>query len=125
MKILYITDEKIIFDNGYILKYYHQQDCCENVYADFEILNTYNLSTKTGKEINIKEIDFEEDIPHLIEGIKDTGFNMISKIGEKFFIPCYNEQNGYYGSDLELILIKNDDIYESFNISEYVEDKIF
>ena len=125
MKILYITDEKIIFDNGYILKYYHVQDCCENVYADFEILNTYNLSTKTGKEINIKEIDFEEDMRHLIEGIKDTGFNMISKIGEKFFIPCYNEQNGYYGSDLELILIKNDDIYESFNISEYVEDKIF
>lgn len=125
MKILYITDEKIIFDNGYILKYYHQQDCCENVYADFEILNTYNLSTKTGKEINIKEIDFEEDMRHLIEGIKDTGFNMISKIGEKFFIPCYNEQNGYYGSNLELILIKNDRIYESFNISEYVEDKIF
>lgn len=125
MKILYITDEKIIFDNGYILKYYHEQDCCENVYADFEILNTYNLSTKTGKEINIKEIDFEEDMQHLIEGIKDTGFNMISKIGEKFFIPCYNEQNGYYGSNLELILIKNDRTYESFNISEYVEDKIF
>lgn len=124
MKIVQITDERIIFDNGYILKYYHEQDCCEHVYADFKILNTYNLSTKTGKEINIKEINFEEDIQHLIEGIKDTGFNMISKIGEKFFVPCYNEQNGYYGSDLELILIISDEIYENFNISEYVEDKI-
>ena len=124
MKIIQITDERILFDNGYILNYYHEQDCCEHVYADFKILNTYNLSTKTGKEINIKEIDFEEDIQHLIEGIKDAGFNMISKIGEKFFVPCYNEQNGYYGSDLELILTINDKVTENFNISEYVKDEI-
>ncbi len=57
MKIVKITDEEIKFDNGYILCYFHEQDCCEHVYADFEILNTYNLSTKTGKEINIKEIE--------------------------------------------------------------------
>ena len=125
MKIVKITDEEIKFDNGYILRYFHEQDCCEHVYADFRVLNTYNVSTKTGKKIHIKNIDFEESIKNLIEGIENAGFNMISKIGEKFFVPCYNEQNGYYGSDLELILTVNDNIFESYDISVYVKDEIW
>lgn len=124
MKIKEINEEKIIFDNGYKLEYYHEQDCCENVYADFEILRTYNLSTKTGKTIKIEEIDFEEDLEKLIEGKVEAGFNMISKIGEKFFVPCYNEQNGYYSSELELILYKAN-IKETLDISEFVKDEIY
>lgn len=125
MKIVEINNEEIKFDNGYVLYYYHRQDCCENVYADFEVLKTYNISTKTGKEINIKDIDFEENLQSLIEGIEDAGFNMISRIGEKFFIPCYNEQNGYYNDELELILQINKDLEEHFNISDYVKDNIY
>lgn len=49
------------------------------------------------------------------------GFNMISKIGEKFFIPCYNSQNGYYSGNLELILMKE----EIMDISEFVKDDIY
>lgn len=119
MRITKISDEIIKFDNGFELTYYHEQDCCENVYADFKILKTYNLSTVTGKKINIYNIDFEEDIKKLIECITGQGFNMVSKIGEKFFVPCYNEQNGYYNDNLELILnqildittCKKDDIW--------------
>jgi len=125
MKILEIADDCIKFDNGYELEYYHSQDCCENVYADFEILKTYNLSTKTGEKINIKEIDFEESLDNLIQEIKGTGFNITSKIGEKFFIPCYNEQNGYYSSDLELILYKSSKLKEILDISNCVKDNIY
>lgn len=124
MKIKEINGEKIMFDNGYELEYYHEQDCCENVYADFEILKTYNLSTKTGKIIKIEEIDFEEELEKLIEGKVEIGFNMISKIGEKFFVPCYNEQNGYYSSELELILHKST-TKEILDISEFVKDEIY
>ena len=49
---------------------------------------------------------------------------MISKIGEKFFIPCYNSQNGYYSSELELIL-KRGKAKEVMDISEFVEDDIY
>lgn len=125
MKIVEINDEEIKFNNGYILYYYHSQDCCEHVYADFEVLKSYNLSTKTGKTINIKDIDFEENLQNLVEGINEAGFNMISKIGEKFFVPCYNQQNGYYGSDLDLILYKNKNYKETLNISDFVEDKTY
>lgn len=125
MKIVEINDEEIKFNNGYILYYYHSQDCCEHVYADFEVLKSYNLSTKTGKTINIKDIDFEENLQNLIEGINEAGFNMISKIGEKFFVPCYNVQNGYYNDKLELILQINKKLEEHLNISDYIEDRIY
>lgn len=124
MKIKEINEEKIVFDNGYELEYYHEQDCCEQVYADFDILKDYNISTKTGKIINIKDIDFEEHLEYLIQGIENEGFNMISKIGEKFFIPCYNNQNGYYSSELELIL-KRGKAKEVMDISEFVQDDIY
>ena len=124
MKIIEIKENKIIFDNEYELESYHEQDCCEDVYADFEVLKDYNVSTKTGKTINIKDIDFEEHLEYLIQGIENEGFNMISKIGEKFFIPCYNFQNGYYSSELELIL-KRGEVKEFMNISKFVEDDIF
>lgn len=124
MKIIEIKENKIIFDNEYELESYHEQDCCEHVYADFEVLKDYNVSTKTGKTINIKDIDFEEHLEYLIQGIENEGFNMISKIGEKFFIPCYNSQNGYYSSELELIL-KRGEVKEFMNISKFVEDDIF
>lgn len=124
MKIKQINEDEIVFDNNYKLKYYHEQDCCESVYADFEMLKNYNVSVKTGKNINIKEIEFVETLELLIDGVPEAGFNIISITGEKFFIPCYNEQNGYYSSDLELILDKGK-TQEIMNISEFVKDDIY
>lgn len=125
MKIKEFKEESIIFDNGYKLEYYHEQDCCESVYAEFEILKDYNVSLVTGKSIDIKEIDFEESLTKLVEGVKEAGFNMISKIGEKFFVPCYNSQNGYYSGDLELILYKENNVKEKLDISDFVKDDIY
>ena len=129
MKIVEIVEEdKIVFDNGYTLEQYHSQDCCEHVYADFNVLDNYNLSTVTGKTIDIRDIDFEERIENLIQPIQSAGFNMVSKIGEKFFVPCYNEKNGYYSSDLELILRRQvafGNVEEKIDISDCVKDEIF
>ena len=125
MKIKEFKEGSIIFDNGYKLEYYHEQDCCESVYAEFEILKDYNVSLVTGKNIDIKEIDFEESLTKLVEGVKEAGFNMVSKIGEKFFVPCYNSQNGYYSGDLELILYKENNVREELDISDFVEDDIY
>lgn len=124
MKIKQIDEDEIVFDNNYELRYYHEQDCCESVYADFEMLKNYNVSVKTGKNINIKEIEFVETLELLIDGVPGAGFNIISIIGEKFFIPCYNEQNGYYSSNLELILDKGK-TQEIMDISEFVKDNIY
>lgn len=121
MKIKQIKGYEIIFDNGYILDSFHDRSCCEDVYADFEVLKTYNVSTKTGKNINIKDIEFEENLEKIMERVEDAGFNLISKIGEKFFIPCYNDNNGYYSDKIELRLIKGE-ITESIDITGCTKD---
>lgn len=106
MKIKQIDDEMIFFDNGYILVYEHEQDCCESVFADFSMLSDYNISPKTGKIISIYKIDFEETLAKLIEPIENEGFCLQSKKGEKFFVPCHDIQNGYYSNNLTLKLMK-------------------
>ena len=39
MRIKTVTDENIVFDNGNVISFHHEQDCCEYTYADFSILN--------------------------------------------------------------------------------------
>lgn len=39
MKIVSITDEEILFDNGNTITFDHRPDCCEHNYADFEQLD--------------------------------------------------------------------------------------
>lgn len=85
----------IEFSDGSALIDEHEQDCCENVYADFSNLDS-----------DIKSYDFKGTIK--IEKAKN-GF----KFGDSrrwFFVPCYNVQNGYYSDNLTIeygTIVKN------------------
>ena len=86
MKVVKRDGDSIKYDNGTTITYYHEQDCCENVYADWSALDD------TGFDDNIiNEIE--------IEKVEGSGF-----IINGYFVPCYDEQNGFYSSDLELII---------------------
>lgn len=77
----------IEFNDGSVLIDLHEQDCCENVYADFSNLDS-----------DIMSYDFKGMIK--IEKAKN-GF----KFGDSrrwFFVPCYNVQNGYYSDTLDI-----------------------
>lgn len=95
-----------------VIKSDHVEDCCEHVFADFSILKyatKHILAQEKTKEISFK-------------GVEKMGFLMI--IGDnKYFIPCYNIQNGYYSSDLGLVVIE-DNVKHKVNISDFVEDDI-
>jgi len=106
MKIIKIEDKLLTFDNGITIGYYHVQDCCESVYADFKQLHDTGILGK-----NIDKIKIEQ--------VNNSGFRL-----NGFFVPCYNEQNGYYGSDLTLVIRYPDGRKEEIDISEAVEDKI-
>lgn len=126
MKIEKITDEKIIFDNGCELYYDHEQDCCEHNYADFEILKTYNISPKTGRTINIYDIEFGGCLVEIFGGgVSNMGFNLKSVNGEKFFIPCYSFQNGYYTDKLILYLKRPYEETEVLDITNFVKEEIY
>jgi len=116
-----LSDEsiKIIFGEEVIeLKDYHEQDCCENVYADFKAMKYY-LKDIIEKKQDVKEI--------VIKGVDEMGFLICFyydwEVNEKVFIPCYNSQNGYYSSGLELIVIRNG-VEKKIDISDLVEDDI-
>lgn len=75
----------------------HEQDCCESVQADFEVIKDYIDS--------INKMGYIESIR--IKAVKGEGFVLFfekeySNIG--VFIPCYNEQNGYYSDNLSLLI---------------------
>lgn len=115
MKIKEVTEEKIIFDNGTEITYYHEQDCCEEVYADFD-----HLKNGSRLEPLTQDHEFSEDIQ--IEGVPGVGFRFGGPTGWEF-IPCYNTQNGYYSSDLEIIITYPDKTVKKINV--YIEEDSF
>jgi len=123
MKIQTMENSKIVFDNGYTLADHHSQDCCENVYADFDHLKVYNVLPHTGEKITIFDIEFDEDIDEKIVGQEGEGFCLVAKDESKWFVPCYNSQNGYYSSQLGLVIQKGETTKE-IDITDFVKDQI-
>lgn len=90
MRIKEITDEKLIFDNGMTISFYHEQDCCEYNYADFKQID----DLARAEEFDPNNLVFEES---------DYGFLFGNKSGRMYFVPCYSEQNGYYSCDINIL----------------------
>ena len=91
MKIKRVTEDQIIFDNGNLITYYHEQGCCELNYADFTVLNE-----------NTIYYDHNFDAVLQFEFIEEEGFTFGDEVA-KIFIPCYSSQNGYYSTDIEIL----------------------
>jgi hypothetical protein len=118
IKEVIFTDKEIILKNengGIKIGQNHDQDCCESVYADFEQMKYY-----------VKEISGKMVQEMIIKSVSKMGFIIELWFdydnGEKIFIPCYNFQNGYYSSNLELIIETDKKI--TIDISDCVEDHI-
>lgn len=112
-----INDEEITFSDGTKLSYFHDQDCCENVYADFKAILDQPIMNMAFDSI-------------FIEGIADFGIVLNVEADGKWSpkirnqIPCYNQQNGYYSGNLELI-VAHDNFSISCDITKYVKDEIY
>lgn len=95
MRIESVTDIEIRFDNGNVITFDHEQDCCECNWADFSILtpNTVNYY-----------YDFDEDLT--FEFVEGLGFIFGSmdenELQHMIFIPCYSDQNSYYSTDIDI-----------------------
>jgi len=114
-----IDDDTIYFSNGSKLYSNHIQDCCEYVHACFEVL----------EDCFIMEESFDKII---FEKVENSGIRMGFRTSYGFgkeditiyeFIPCYNEQNGYYSSDLSLCFVTDKGVF-AIDVSDCVEDCI-
>lgn len=101
------------------VEWYHNQDCCENVYIDFEHIDTYrNMIDAIGIIYKIELATAPEDwFIFYIYNDEDVRYGI--------YLPCRNCQNWYYSDDLELIL-KIDWEEHKFDLQELwcVKDEI-
>lgn len=99
MKVIVSKEGTLEFDNGLILESRHEQNCCEYNYLDFEQLPVgTELPTMTAKE-------FAKAIK-----IGDDGFSIKDIDGIPKWVQARSEQNGYYSSGVNLIIM--DDVDE-------------
>lgn len=83
--IVGITDDRIILSNDCYIEATHDQDCCENNYADFKSLLDTSIM---GITHNIISFDGWEG------GIRINGYA----------VNCYSEQNGFYSTEITFVL---------------------
>lgn len=112
MKITKWDEDRIYFSDGSTISYQHEPDCCEYNWADFSILEVFYQQ--------------EEFVNFDIIPVEDYGFLLslefkqipISPLSDKWcydytptkkiFIPCYSDQNGYYSTELTIVVYRPD-----------------
>lgn len=93
-KVIEVTKDNIVFDNGLVLSSYHEGDCCEHHWIEF---NYVDLSDFDGLEFDLSGDNFFNKIP-------DYGIELVPVKGWGVRIPGYGSNNGYYSTDLSLKL---------------------
>ena len=90
-------------DKKYTLKDAHQQDCCENVYADWDNMAYYPTVPISNGGIASDVINIVGNIesPDFIESVDGVGFKFKCEQGY-ILVSCYNIQNGYYSNNLTI-----------------------
>ncbi len=108
MKVKQVTTYEIIFEDGSRLHSDHCQDCCERHWLAFEHIK---LEDFDGLEFDLTGDSFFKRIP-------DYGIELVPIHGYSVRIPGYGSNNGYYSSELTLVLVDSKGERKFFDISD-------
>lgn len=97
VKVIKVDSYGLEFDNGLYLTSEHQQDCCESHY----------LSLKDLSLSDFEDLEFDLTSDNFFERIDGYGIALKPLIGHPVRIPGYGSNNGYYSSNLDLVLTRN------------------
>lgn len=113
LKVLALNSDEITFDNGMKLYSDHNQECCENHYLSMRDLTIDDFE---GLEFDLTNDEF-------FERIEGYGIALKPINGHPVRIPGYGSNNGYYSSNLSLIITNTDCIgtYKYYDITECQE----
>ena len=107
-KVLAIN-EGLLFDCLMELYSEHEQDCCESHSLCFEDLNIEDFD---GLEFDLTNDGF-------FERVDGYGIRLIATNGEKISIAGHSSNNGYYSSNLTLVLMDTTTrIYTMYDITD-------
>jgi len=107
MKVVKITSDELVFDDGTRLFSDHCTECCEQHYLYFDDL--------TIEDFDGLEFDLSND--SFFGHIDGYGIELIPVHGHSVKIAGYGSNNGYYSSDLELVLVDGQKNERRFDIS--------
>lgn len=108
MKVVKVDEDGITFENGTVLTSYHDRDCCENHWLDFSPLSIADFE---GLCFDLTNEAFFERIPNY-------GIALVPISGFPVRIAGYGSNNGYYSSNMDLVLTFSDKTTTVFDISE-------
>jgi len=108
VKVIAVTADEILFENDIRLYSDHDQDCCEHHYLDLEHI----------KIDDFEGLVFDLSNDNFFERIEDYGIALKPINGFPIRIPGYGSNNGYYSSNLSLVLTDDKDFNKTFDISE-------
>lgn len=108
VKVVKIDSDSLEFNNGMVLTSEHESECCESHYLSMKDLT---LADFDGLEFDLSSDDF-------FERIEDYGIALKPVAGHPVRIPGYGYNNGYYSSQLDLVLIDSKGSEKTFNITE-------
>jgi hypothetical protein len=108
VKVVKVDSDGLEFDNGVMLDSNHDSDCCESHYLSFADLTITDFE---GLEFDLTSDDF-------FERIDGYGIALKPLAGHPVRIPGYGSNNGYYSSQLDLVLSDGKGFSKVFGISE-------
>lgn len=116
MKIVFVCEEYIEFDNGFHLTSYHEKDCCEKHYVDFTSIIGQGYE---GKEFPNKLSEMLVETTDLIRfykyGLWFT-FIKIKDLEGNIYTLSMHGSNNCHDTGVNLILRKNDIDIEGIKI---------
>lgn len=107
-KIKSIDRDAILFENGCSITSEHSQHCCEHHYLDFSYVNFDE----------VKDLEFNLSSDNFFRRIDGYGIELIPTNNFSVKIPGYGSNNGYYGSNIELVLHTPNAPDRTYDVSE-------
>lgn len=97
-RVIEVGSDDITFNTGHRLFSEHSQDCCESHYLS---MNDLTVRDFEGMDFDLTREDF-------FERVEDFGIRLVATNGQAVPIPGYGSNNGYYGTNIDLIVVDAD-----------------
>lgn len=108
-KVKKVSSEGIVFENGILLYSNHDSDCCEHHELTFTDLTIDDF----------KDLKFDLSNDNFFKKIPNYGIELIPIKGYSVKIPGHGYNNGYYGTNIDLVLEYPDfKPYKRYDITE-------
>lgn len=111
LKVIAVDEDTITFDGDIMLYSDHEQDCCESHFLSFADLT---LDDFNGLKFDLSGENF-------FSRVEGYGIRLHPINGQAISIPGYGHNNGYYSSNLTLVVNYNNRSTKVFEITECQE----